>query len=554
MGNNVLADSYISTGAAVGFNRGMSPERQAERSGAYALKEERDQDLRNLKATEPTDADRENMADTQTLELQNALETQKQMLRDNNRRTTFDAYTRYDQGDGDVKHINTMINDLNKQGSTIFGKITRVDKVTENDRQMLENAGYTSSYIDMIINDPDMNKSLIIYTLKDGGGKEIGNLDDLKGLTGYNDYASQTELNRQKISRETALVASLGYSVGPNTPEAFRRAVTELERKYPGKTQEQLTKMDEFHEAYTKHLDTLRKSSFGARGYGRTENETEVEQAAANRARLEGFNESDPGWTEAYERNKSEIWAERRETSASRNVGSASTAEDELLEMGFLEMDIPELTQTEKVKIEQKVRTIEQLGGAKLDITTKKSLTDIRKLTSLGKLGSELTDEQTGLIDNIYRMVRRYVSDNVEGIAATSAYSHFRNLAMNALYGGQLTPNEAKQFRKAFGSLGQQRGPVLAQFRVALQATKDSYEAILATENDMVIKWRTGQTGDDLYAVIDALDERIELISEVENAKPGKLITTVNPPPKAKAGTVIRPEIKAEMDRLRGKQ
>jgi len=546
MGTSILADSYIATGQAVAFNEGMSPERMAERSTAYSNKEAQDQKLRTLKATEPTEADRETLADTQTIQLQNTLEAQKQMLLDNNKQKTFTAYERYD-ADSDVRHLNTMLTDLESTGSKLYGKIARVDKLTEEDRQMMEDMGIPSDLVTEIINNPELNKSYVKITQKDGS-TSFGDLDVLKGLTGYNDYASQKELVRQKTAREIEMMSAMGYDLTPAGREAFRRTKNELGPNVD-------VKSPQFQEALTENIkkikledrkSTRRSSDGNAKGeYSGSERDRE----ARRRARIEGLTPYDPEWDEAVSRHLSDVVDEFRETSASRNVGSASTAEDELLEMGFMEMDIPELTQTERVKIEQKIRTIEELGGAKLDATTKKNLTNIRKLTSLGELGSDLTDQQTGLIDNVYRLVKRYVTDNVEGVQAASAYSHFRNLAMNALYGGQLTPNEAKQFRKAFGSLAQQRGPVLAQFRVALQDTKDSYEAIVQTENDMVIKWRTGQTGEDLYNVIDSLDDRIRLIDDIAKGKP---ITTINPPLSKAPATVISPEDRAILEEIYG--
>ena len=113
--SNTLANSFIATGQAKAWEAGMSPERFAERSAAYANKEAQDQRLRALKETEPTEQDYKTMRDTQTLELQNALETQKEMMRDGNKSIIYNGYQRYD-GDSDVKHINTMLEDLRNRG------------------------------------------------------------------------------------------------------------------------------------------------------------------------------------------------------------------------------------------------------------------------------------------------------------------------------------------------------------------------------------------------------------------------------------------------------
>ena len=544
MGN--LANSYIGAGGATAFDRGMSPERFAERSQAYASKERSDQELRNLKATEPTTQDRKTMADAQTLELQNMLQTQKEMMRGTNRRTTFDAYTRYDQGDGDVRHINTMIQDIGKTGSPLFGKITRVDKVTENERQMLLDAGYSKSYTDLLINNPDINKSLVIYTLAEGGGKEIGNLDDLKGLTGYNDYADATELNRQKVARETALVAGLGYAVGPNTPEAYRKNISDIENLYHGMSEDQLAQTPEFKELYPKNLEALRNSSFGRLGY-RGENATEAEAYGERVARGNGFEPGDPEWDEAKNAGMREYSKDIRPSSAIRNTTAATDAENELLDSGFLEMDIDELTASERARIGQKIRTIEGPGGSKLSQTDKSTLERIQRLTSLGSLAGELTDKQTGIIDSVLQTAKRYIFDEVEGIEAEAAYSAYRNLVQHALYGAALTPTEVKYFTKQLGTLGQQRGSILKQFRVSLQELQDAYQAISRTNNQFVIKYRTGKTKTELQDVIDGIDDRIRMIKNIDTGAP---VIKVGEPLNVTKDVELTPEQEAELDAI----
>ena len=134
------------------------------------------------------------------------------MMRDNNKKTTFSAYERFDV-DGDVRHINTMLTELAPK-SKLFSNILRVDKFTEADRDLMENKfKLTPDFVTAIINDAEHNKSYVKYTNK-GGDYEFGDLDALKSLTGYTaDYATKQEIARQNDSRELALIASLGYSI-----------------------------------------------------------------------------------------------------------------------------------------------------------------------------------------------------------------------------------------------------------------------------------------------------------------------------------------------------
>jgi hypothetical protein len=541
-----LANSFIATGSAKAFESGMSPERWAERSAAYANKEASDQKLKALQETRPTDQDFETMRKTQTAELQNALETQKQMMRDNNKRTVFNAYERFD-GDGDIKHINTMIDDLRASGSNMYGKIARVDKITENDRQALISQGIPDNLVDLIINDSGINKSFVMYTQTDGS-KEFGSIDDLKALQGYNSYATEAEIKRQERTILLGQLSTLGYKPDDNTLEAVRRAKAEMPNAD--------LSSPEFQQLVTTKMQEIAKEKRAARGsavyneVGTTGKLSEAQNEAVRRARLELDMEANPGdpvWDEAVSRHLSNIKREWKITSADKNLEQVEAVEDELLDMGLLDMepsDMQELSATDRMQIERRVRRIEEQGGAKLGAAESKMLRDIRKLTAMGDLAGDLTDAQTGIIDSVLRTAKKYISDNVEGVEATSAYSAFRNLVKHALYGASLQPGESANFTKQFGSLAQQRGPILVQLRTTMEELRTAYEAIAEQNNDMVIKWRTGMTGEDLYDVLEAIDERIEFIDNVQKGLP---VSTVNPPVQTEQKTELTDDKRAKL-------
>ena len=108
----------------------------------------------------------------------------------------------------------------------------------------------------------------------------------------------------------------------------------------------------------------------------------------------------------------------------------------------------------------------------------KKEIGDVQVLLSLGAPGAKLTDKQTGVIDNTLLNVKKYITDNVEGVAATSAYAAFRNSVRHALYGSALTATEVKSFNEAFGTLKQQTGVVLEAFKTALTQVEAKMNAI----------------------------------------------------------------------------
>lgn len=550
MSKNVLANSFIATGQAQAFSRGMSPERMAERSAAYAHKEASDQKLEQLQKTKPTDTDYKLMAEEQTAELINALEVQKQMMRDGNKRITFGGFERYD-ADSDIRHLNTMITDLSGRDSKVFGNIARVDELTEQDRTMLENElGLTASQVTTLLNNPKLKHSYVRITQTDGT-VSFGDLDSLKFMSGYTDYADKKEVERWKTSRELEQLMLLGFTPDELGLEAFRRIKGENPDLDP--------KSPEFHKLYSEAYDKLVREKkarsgnvnvSGGKGENKTEKEAQAHRLTSAQAREEGFEEGSPEWDAAFSKHMNDIESAWDRPSRIRYDEAVQGAEDVLLDLGLMEFTAEELTNLEprdRVQIEREIRKIENLGNASLSETDKKHLLNIRKLAGMGELAGELTDSQTGIIDNMLRTAKKYIFNDVEGIEAESAYSAFRNLVKHALYGASLQPGESANFLKQFGSLTQQRGPVLQQLRTTMEELKHAYEGIAATNNDMVIKWRTGQTSEELYRILEELDDRIEFIHNVENDLP---ITTINPPVETKKKAVLTPEVEAGLDKI----
>lgn len=546
----LLANAVQGAGVATGAQKGFSAEREASRATARANKEVMDQKLRATKATRMTESDLQTVAETQSLEIQAALQKQQQLVRQNNKVRTFDAFDRYDNGGYETRHLNTMFTDLAKNGSKMFGDIARADKITEQDRELINNQGLLNA--EEIINDPDVNASYVKTTTKDGK-VEIRSLDDLKGATGYNDYASEKELARQKRETEITLMKSLGYATNELSREAFRRAAEEVrpdvDRNSP-----------EFQEAYTKHYDALNaKSRVGRRGTGNGpngENLTEKEAEAARRVGMQGLNPGEEGYDAAFSEAMSDINTEYSRPSTQRNLEAADEARVALDDMDFFDME-DTTNLKDRAKIERHINKIEQSAGVEMTTADKATLERINELTHLGSAAGELTDDQTGLIDRVFRGVSKYISDNTEGVAQEAAYAGYRNVVRNALYGSVLTTNESKAFVEQFGSLGQQRGPILAQLSMSLQQLKSNYETLVATNDPYVIKHRTGKTSAELYDTINALDERIDMIGGVMSGKPVPS-PDVNRPSQASTqaqaqDTVLTPDKRAQLDAIYGK-
>lgn len=165
------------------------------------------------------------------------------------------------------------------------------------------------------------------------------------------------------------------------------------------------------------------------------------------------------------------------------------------------------------------VAKIEKLEGIDFSEAEKKQLNDIRTLIALGDPAKQLSKKETGLMDSFLLGLRKYISNNTEGINATSAYNAFRNSVRHTLYGSALTDSEIKSFNDAFGTLGNQLGPVLQQFKTSLMQVKAHLDSISRMKNPYSAYVRLGVDQKKLSKIQQAIDERLQYIDKMEKAK-----------------------------------
>lgn len=213
-------------------------------------------------------------------------------------------------------------------------------------------------------------------------------------------------------------------------------------------------------------------------------------------------------------------------TTTQKDLNEAANTTNELLETyggedAFFNTDFT--NRTEYNKAYRYMVKIEALEGTKLSEADKKSVTDIRTLLSLGDPAAKLTASETGLLDANFNEAKKYVSDEVGGIAATSAYSAFRNSVRNALFGSALTEGEIKAFNEAYGTLGEKAGPVLQQFKVSLEQVKAKLESTRDLMNPYSAKIRLGADQEKITKTIDQLSARIEYLDGLASGEQPKL-------------------------------
>ena len=173
------------------------------------------------------------------------------------------------------------------------------------------------------------------------------------------------------------------------------------------------------------------------------------------------------------------------------------------------------------------VSKIQKLEGTQLSTEEKKKIGDVRRLISLAGTASELSEDATGFLDTKWSGLKKYVSDNSTDLEAKAAMASFRNSLRHALFGSALTEGEIAAFNEAYGTNNQKLGPVLRQFKVALDQVKSDIDNASNLNNPFVMKVLVGADQTKLQDIQDALQQRIDYLEgrtsgakDVPNAKP----------------------------------
>lgn len=479
-------DAYLGAGIAEGASKAAQynrerPERELRLQEAQMRQQEAQMRLQEFQQNAPM---RKTQAELQLQETQANVQKMQATLA---REQAYQAFRMYGET-GDTKVLNNLLRTWkdNPAAQNLMGDIVRVDPVTEQDANVLRQAGISDvqGYL-------ERNPGDIVKVTNADGTQQLIDMTQVYAGTGYTQYMDDAELDRQ--AKRALITTRMRQGTTNGRLSTEERIVQHFMDKDPSLS---------WTDAYSKVL-ALKQ---GNKGGSETERLARELQAQA----AERGEELDP--VEAYD----QAVQKTKSTSKQKDIGAAEDAKaalDEMFGGKYFETDFKD--PVARRKAEPLVRRIEQLSGAEMTVAQQKRLNDIRQLITLGKAGSTLTSAETGPLDSILRDAKKYVSDDVSGTAATSAYEAYRNLVRNALFGASLTNNETSAFNKAFGTLGEQTGPVLAKLRTQLTMLKDELEGIYYNGDEYVAKFRTGMDMDKLTEVLYQLDERLSLFDKV---------------------------------------
>ncbi len=357
----------------------------------------------------------------------------------------------------------------------------------ENDTQLLESAGITKDYI----NNPEAKAALKKATWKYYNGREwkIGLLNQLVAETNVLNNSSK---KRQEIIFDS--ISGLNSALAGINPEIEKQKINN--KTFENETDRQQTNINKFN-AETDNKKTLSNIK------------TDAEKLEIDRKRLDLQNKK----LDQFEKDGT-----RGKTKNQKNIAEAEAQTNKLLNMfggeeEFKKVDWSDLKNYNKAI--GPVQAIEEVYDIKYSETEKKDINNIRQIIALADPAKELTKADTGLIDNMIGNAKKYITDNLKGVKARAAMLTMRNMIRHSLYSTALTKYEGDSYDEANGTLGQQLGPVLAQFQIGLHRVRAKLDSIIRNGNPYVNAVRLGIDKDRLGDLIKGIDARLEYIDNV---------------------------------------
>lgn len=518
-------------------NNYVDPSAVATRAQARVMKEQADQDLRKTKATHMTDEDLAGLSEQQSLMIQEATSNARIANTQAINNATYEGFRRF-SADGNPQHINNVFETLrrNPVGESLVSNITRVDKLGLGDENLLKEYGLT--FADIQAN-PELANGFLRATMADG---TIGILpvDLMHAGTGYDRYKTAQELEEAQIRADIFYKLQGRNSAASSANERLAHTTTRNLMPAGFDEKDWVPGNPEYDAVYIEEMQNLRT---------RPENQTQTEASATRETRLARpeavpiaeWTPGNPEYDKEYQNKFNTIRAGELATAGQREQVNvrATRAEIETKaadEGGFFTIDFSK--PANRLKYEQDIQDMMRLGKLELSAEDKRSATYIHELLSLGGTASQMGENETGIVDRLLRDTKNYVSNNTSGLDLSSSYAAFRNTVRRALYGATLTEGETRSFEEQFGTIRQQAGPVLAQFKTGLVQVRDQLESLMNLGDSYVTHFYLGADNAKITRMIDALDERIALIDTTANrvAGPEATVTvdgagnpTVNP-------------------------
>ena len=486
------------------------PIREARAAEATARRDLSQQQLQEHQAGAPM---RQSQAELELEQLKGRLDDEQTSRLGSDMFKAFDNY----EADSDTKHLNNFLASAkaNPSGMAEWGDWARFDPLTRTPKSeaLLGQMGITD--IEGYFSDPELVKSKVLGT-DTSGEQELFDMNKAYQGSGYLRFAENRTVQAQ-----------LARSRLDNALQGQQSAETNMIDKIYQENPElgYLGAAKAYHEA---------------KNAGRAPGGAAIERIAAQ------LRVGDPSLS--YEDSIAQASrAKAAPSSAEKDIKVIADIREQIHTAAggdFYTADLSQPGQRERVG--ELIVDLEKANDKKMSDHTKKVARQLRSMIALGgKAGTELSSAETGFMDNMLHGLKKYFSDNIEGVEATAAYSTMRNVTRNALMGATLPLAELREFDRAAGTLKQQLGPVLTQLKVQLEDIKNQLQSVMDFEDPMMSKYYLGMSQDQVGTVIDEINNRLEYISGFKaKAEPGKIDMTKPVGPRKSAADRFK-ELKA---------
>jgi len=437
--------------------------------------------------------------------------------------TTMSALDRFNS-DGSARHLNVLLSDAKKNpvGMSLYSNVSRYDNLVKSDAndKLLKQAGYTP---DDVYGDSDLASDLLVMTSTTGEQRLLPR-ETMYVATGYNNYLDDKQLATMERKARISQMMRGGQSKAKVTMQerVVQSLIDEGRASTVAEAYELLQKIDAGDQKMLSSTEErqVEKIMQDAKDAGKPISNLEALDQYYNARRQGSGVTNEERFVQDYLDNNEGSTREEA-TSAYRNLAQTSTQKEVtdvkelrvgLDEMNWLESKPSEMSGTERAKVYRDyISPLEDLRNFKLSTEDKRTVRSLRNLTALGgTAGTELTPDETGLLDSTLNSFKKYIFDEVGGKKATASYETFRNVFRNALYGASLTKPEIDSFNKAAGTLGQKFQPVMQQLQVQMSTIKNNLEAIRDLNDPDIAHYYTGQSIEQIDDAIAAIEDRMD--------------------------------------------
>lgn len=456
---------------------------------------------------------------------------------------SYDAFDRY-MADGNVRHLNNWVQSAqaNPVGKNLIGDIVRFDPLSRDDETVaaLRGIGFGDQGIDGLFRLQQQEGGYTLATNSDGT-RMLMDMNTLYGVTGFDDFT--TDKNRDKMRKDVELLSALRAGVGVAEISTQSKLVDDVSSilgttrteaasllRNPSVQGRDTTTSQGGSSAVERVAERLRQDDPSLdfqESIALAKDLTTSEKSTAIERFVREYKQQNPGASTQQALAAYRGAGKDERTSVQKNLDTAKKARDELDNLfgeepgAFLDASLTELDSKQERAIADHLNALEVAGKVSLSEADKKNARAMRKLLSLsGKAGSELTDAETGVIDTLLRDVKSYLTNNVQGKGATTAYEQFRLVARNAIFGSQVSAADYKAFNKAVATLGQQTGPVLESLKTQMTVMRDDLAAMESLSDPYVAKARFGLTLDGISERINQISDRIDIITSIQEGRP----------------------------------